>query len=88
MLIPAEYSGDPSGPKGLLVHVRLPGQRWHHLACFGRKSHYFEDGGCEHTDALIARLTPYGRKVTKLQPFGDGKSVPRRPRKRPTSRAA
>lgn len=82
MLIPAEYSDDPQGPKGLLTLIRVPGQRWHHLACFGNKSHYFSDGGCEHTDALFEALTDYGKQVTKLQPFGDGKFKPKRPRKR------
>ena len=82
MIVPAVYTDNPDGPKGLLVLIRLRGQRWHHLTCFGRKSHYYEDGGCDHTDAMLASLTPYGKKVTKLQPFGDGKSRPKRPRRR------
>jgi len=86
MLIPAEYKDDPGGPKGLLLLIRIRGQRWYHLACFGRKSHYFEDGGCEHTDALLEHLSAYGKEVTKLQPFGDGRNIPIRPRKRPASR--
>jgi hypothetical protein len=77
MLIPAEYTNDPDGPKGLLVHVRVRGQRWYHLSCFGRKSHYRRDGSCEHTDALLAALTDYGRQVTKLQPWGDGEYKPK-----------
>ena len=91
MLFTVAYSNDPQGAKALLLHARIPGQRWYHLVCFGQKGHYFEDGGCEHTDALLADLTPYGRKVTKLKPFGDGKFIPKRPRKRPAptiSRAA
>jgi len=61
--------------------VRVPGQRWHHLVCFGRRGHYFEDGGCEHTDATQQGLTEYGRRVTKVVPFGD-KEPPKRFAKR------
>lgn len=84
-LIPATPECGGFETRGLLLHLRRRGQRWHTLVCFGPKSHYYEDGGCEHTDALIDRLTPYGQKVTKLQPFGDGRYVPKRPRKRPVA---
>jgi hypothetical protein len=75
------YSGPRSSTSALLLHTRIPGQRWFHLVCFGRRGHYFEDGGCEHTDAAIERLTDYGRKVTKVVPFGD-KKPPKRFAKR------
>jgi hypothetical protein len=65
-------------PRGLVTLIRKRGQRWHRLACFGPKSHYYADGGCDHTDAVMAGLNPYGKKVTKLEPFGNGKFVPKR----------
>lgn len=59
--------------KALITHMRLPGQRWYHLACFGLKSHYRKDGSCEHTEAFFDHLTEHGKRVTKVQPFGAGK---------------
>ena len=84
MIYIAPHSDRPEGSKALLLHLRRRGQRWYSLVCFGNKGHYYADGGCEHTDALISNLTPYGKKVTKLAPFG-GKpeNRPKRPRKRP-----
>jgi hypothetical protein len=72
MLWTCKYSDPRITTSALLLHCRVPGQRWYHLICFGRRCHYFEDGGCEHTDQLRTRLNDYGRKVTKLIPFGDG----------------
>lgn len=62
--------------KALLMHVRVPGQRWWHAVCFGNKRHYRRDGSCVHTEALTARLTPYGKAVTKIQPWGGGGGKP------------
>jgi hypothetical protein len=78
----APYSSDgENGTKALIMLIRHPGQRWHKLVCFGRKGHYYEDGGCEHTDAIFAeRLTPRGLEVTKLDPFG-GKPEENRPKR-------
>jgi hypothetical protein len=76
MLAAAPYSSDPEGTKALVICIRLPGQRWYHLWCNGRLGHYYEDGGCEHTDAYRRRLTPYGKKVCKVQPFGCGEKRP------------
>lgn len=88
MIYTASYSGDkPGGSKALVVLIRLPGQRWRHLICFGRRGHYFADGGCEHTDYVQAELTPYGKKVTKVIPFGDG-IPPKRFAKRPVLEGA
>lgn len=86
MISPVSYSDRPEGSKALLLCVRLKGQRWHHLCCFGRLGHYYADGACEHTDAFLSNLTPYGRTVVKLQPFGDGKKKPKRFRKRPSEK--
>lgn len=79
------YSGtysDGKGGKALVMTIRIPGQRWHHLCCFGRLGHYYEDGGCEHTDLFLANVTGYGKTVVKVQPFGDGKRKPKRFAKR------
>lgn len=73
-----ETTGVSDMPRGLLTHIRVRGQRWHHAACFGPKRHYRCDGTCIHTDALVARLTPLGRELTKILPFGDGAYVPKR----------
>jgi hypothetical protein len=83
MIWACSYRDPRATTSSLLMHVRLPGQRWYHLACFGRLSHYYEDGGCEHTDAALERMTEYGRKVTKLQPFGNGEKRPKRFARRP-----
>ena len=72
MLLVGKYSQPRVKSKPLILHVRVPGQRWYHCICFGRRGHYFPDGGCEHTDALLLQLSEYGRKVTKVIPFGDG----------------
>ena len=77
MLWTAPYSDRRITTSALVLNTRVPGQRWHHLVCFGRRSHYFEDGGCEHTDAIRRNLTEYGQKVTKLVPFGDGEQPKR-----------
>jgi len=65
-----------SKSRALVTMCRLPGQRWHHLACFGLKSHYRADGSCEHTEAMLDRLTDYGRSVTKVTPWGSGEYAP------------
>jgi hypothetical protein len=57
------------------MHIRIPGQRWFHLVCFGRLGHYYEDGACEHTDALLAEMTPYGKQVTKGSPLAMARSA-------------
>lgn len=75
------YSDRPTRSKAMVLLYQVPGQRWHRAVCFGLRSHYYEDGGCEHTDELLSRLTDYGRRVTKVVPFGDGEP-PKRPRKR------
>lgn len=72
MLWIAPYSDPRITTTALVLHTRIPRQRWFHLVCFGRRGHYFEDGGREHTDAVHKRLNAYGRKVTKVVPFGDG----------------
>ena len=82
------YTEDPKASKALMMCIRVPGQRWYHAVCFGRLGHYYEDGGCEHTDALLARLTDHGKSVVKVQSFGDGKRVPKRFKKRPTNRTS
>jgi hypothetical protein len=81
MLWVAPYGDNKAGPKALMFLLRVPGQRWYHFACFGRKGHYYEDGHCEHSDALFAGyLTPEGKKLTKVQPFG-GKPEENRPKR-------
>jgi hypothetical protein len=82
-LFPMPHKNPPGRSSALVMHVQRPGQRWWHLACFGNTSHYYEDGGCEHTDLVWGRLNDYGRKVTKLQPFGNGDKRPRRFARRP-----
>lgn len=79
MLIPmTRKTGFPSDTPGLVLHIRRRGQRWFRLCCFGAKGHYYADGSCDHTDALWASLTDYGKKVTSLEPFGNG--IPKRAR--------
>jgi hypothetical protein len=56
--------------KGLILLIRCKGQRWYHLACFGRKRHYRRDGSCKHTDAVMTRVKPKLRPLVKVQGFG------------------
>lgn len=83
MLRAVRYSDPRAKSSALVLHARLPRQRWWHLVCFGNLSHYYEDGGCEHTDAVLRNLTPYGKAVTKLQPFGGKDRRPKRFARRP-----
>ena len=76
------YSDKPE-TSALVALVRARGQRWHELFCSGRRGHYYEDGGCEHTDAVLANLTDYGKTVTKVKPFGPRGVPPKRFKRRP-----
>ena len=77
------YSDRPDGPKCMVVLIQRPGQRWYELFCSGRRGHYYEDGGCEHTDLVLSRLTDYGKTVTKVKPFGPTGEPPKRFKRRP-----
>jgi len=81
------YSDRPDGSKSMVVLIQRRGQRWHELFCSGRRGHYYEDGGCEHTDAVLAALTDYGQQVTKVKPFGPEGIPPKRFARRPAGEA-
>lgn len=83
MLWVMPYSDRPEVSTAMIVLIRRRGQRWYSLFCSGRRGHYYEDGGCEHTDAILAGLTEYGQTVTKVVPFGPAGEAPRRFAKRP-----
>ena len=85
MIWAGAYSDNPDGPKSMVVLLPRRGQRWHELFCSGRRGHYYEDGGCEHTDQVLANLTDYGKTVTKVKPFGPTGEAPRRFKRRPSA---
>lgn len=61
--------------KTIVMLTRKPRSKWWHVACIGQKSHYRkDDGGCAHTDELIASLNPEAvpRERVRLLGFGNG----------------
>ena len=56
--------------KEMIVLIRMKGQRWYRLACFGRKRHYRKDGTCKHTDAVIAGVREISKKLIHVDPWG------------------
>ena len=41
------------------------------FACFGNRSHYRADGGCDHLDVMFPQIKPWYRARTWVLPFGE-----------------
>lgn len=75
-----------AAPKGyknktICLVTRKARSKWWHVVCFGPKGHYRKaDGGCVHTDELVATLNPEVVALDRVRvvPFGDKKTKEQR----------
>lgn len=56
--------------KELILLIKKPRSKYYHLACFGRRAHYRQDGTCAHTDRVLDSVKPEARHLVKVDGWG------------------